>query len=71
MCNIDKYECTIEDIDFDLHRHREHKVQNYVYLIPYLLNKNPQEYSRAESYVWREINLKKAKIVRGPAITVG
>jgi len=55
MCNRDKYDDNYKE-EFEYHRKTQHHIFNYVYFIPYLLKKNPQEYSRAEQYSWEKIN---------------
>jgi len=57
ICNRDRFDNTFDD-DFDFHRNIKHKIFNYIYFIPYLLKKNPQEFTRAEQYVWRQINMR-------------
>ncbi len=57
MCNRDRFDNSNED--FDCHRSNKHNIFTYIYFIPYLLKKNPQEYSRAELYAWQNINLRK------------
>lgn len=58
LCNMDRYNNSKGE-DFDIHRKNKHKIFNYIYFIPYLLKKNTQEYSRAETYAWMQINMKK------------
>jgi len=58
MCNRHRYDSNFND-NFDKHRDYNHRIFNYVYFIPYLLKKNPQQFSRAEAFVWQQLNLKK------------
>ncbi len=57
MCNRDRFDNKYEE-DFNYHRTTQHKISNYTYFITYLLNKNFQEYNRAELYAWQQINLR-------------
>jgi hypothetical protein len=54
ICNIDRFDSSRGE-DFDFHRNIKHNMLNYIYLIPYLIEKNPQEYSKAERFVWTSI----------------
>lgn len=58
MCIRSRYD-NCYDESFDFHREHQHYVFNYVYFIPYLLKKNPQEYSRAEQFAWEQIKLRR------------
>jgi len=58
ICNKDRFKNDLNE-DFNSHRKEKHGLFNYAYFVPYLLRKNPQIYSRAESFAWQQINLKK------------
>jgi len=58
MCHRDRFENN-SDENFDIHRKERHQIFCYVYFIPYLLKKNPQIFSRAEQFAWKQINMKK------------
>jgi len=58
MCHRDKFDIEFFNKNFDDHRKEEHGIFNYVYFIPYLLKKNPEVYTRAESYAWKQFILR-------------
>jgi hypothetical protein len=55
ICNLDRFNS--KKGDFAEHRKDEHYLFNYVYVYLFLSNKNFQEYSAVESFVWNQINL--------------
>jgi hypothetical protein len=59
ICNMDRFETNKENFEF--HRNIDHYMFNYVYIYFYLSNKNSQEFSNIESYVWKQINSKQTK----------
>jgi uncharacterized membrane protein len=53
MCNSDRFDK--KDEDFDSHRENIHYVFDYLYVYLFLANKNQQEFTAIESYVWKQI----------------
>ncbi len=54
ICNRDRFDK--QEDDFDKHREKLHHPFSYSYVYFYLANKNSQEFSAIESYVWNQIN---------------
>lgn len=54
ICGMNRFNCTKGD--FDEHRVSEHYLFDYVHIYLFLSNKNPQEFSAVEAYVWSQIN---------------
>jgi len=54
ICNLDRFNS--KKGDFEDHRKNEHYLFDYVYVYLFLSNKNPQEFSAVETYVWSQIN---------------
>ena len=56
ICNLDRFDIK-SGKSFEEHRQEEHHIFGYVYVYLFLSNKNSQEYSAIENYVWNQINL--------------
>ncbi len=55
ICQIERDECLLKNIDFDHHVTEVHNVWNYIYFLNYLYVNNPLNFNSIENSVWENL----------------
>ena len=55
ICQIDRDECLLKNMDFDNHVENEHNIWNYVYFLNYLYVSNSLNFNYIENSVWQNL----------------